>query len=144
MADFLPAQQAHHLRSQDGENLSDNEDNVTSKPFRLRSGTDISDMLSSAKHRRNLRRNLQRSGGVRKASEVDLNIQAPISRFPSLDLEALTMEVLAGDGKKEDLVKDFQAFNEDSSEVDIAAEAEDEFLNVRAIGVVEIQSVIIY
>merc|ERR1711994_999634 len=47
----------------DHENLSDNEENVASKPFRARSGTDISDMLSSAKHRRNLRRSLQMSGG---------------------------------------------------------------------------------
>ena len=63
---------------------------------------------------------------------MDLNIQAPISRFPSLDLETLTMEeVLGRDGKKEDLVKDFQAFNWDSSEVDILAEAEEEYENVR-------------
>merc|ERR1711974_555824 len=78
-------------RKEEHENLSDNElDNVSSKPFRARSGTDISDMLSSAKHRRNLRRSLQISGGKAKKEDLgptaacldEINIKEPISRCP--------------------------------------------------------------
>jgi len=115
-------------RKVDHENLSDNEDNVSSKPFRARSGTDISDMLSSAKHRRNLRRTLQISGG--KAKQVDLglaaacldeiNIKEPISRCPSLDFEAFVAEEpLVDEVVVEDIVADLVALNVETSQSEV-------------------------
>ena len=75
------------------ENHSDTEENMASKPFRLRSGTDISDMLSSAKHRRSIRKSLQIPSDAKKTSVTEVileenNLKAPISRRPSLDLGA--------------------------------------------------------
>ena len=122
--DFDPRERKEGKKG-DHENLSDNEENVASKPFRARSGTDISDMLSSAKHRRNLRRSLQMSGGGKaKIEEPSLavcldgiNIKEPISRCPSLDLEAFVAEdPLVGDVMVEDIVGELVALNMEASE----------------------------
>ena len=112
----------------DHENLSDNEDNVSSKPFRARSGTDISDMLSSAKHRRNLRRSLQISGGKAKKEDLgraaacldEINIKEPISRCPSLDFEAFVAEApLVDEVMVEDIVAELVALNVEPSQSEV-------------------------
>jgi len=112
----------------DHENLSDNEDNVTSKPFRARSGTDISDMLSSAKHRRNLRRSLQISGTKAKKEDLvpaagcldEINIKEPISRCPSLDFEAFVVdEPLVDEVVVEDIVAELVALNVETSQSEV-------------------------
>ena len=135
--DFDPRERKEGKKG-DHENLSDNEENVASKPFRARSGTDISDMLSSAKHRRNLRRSLQMSGGGKaKIEEPSLavcldgiNIKEPISRCPSLDLEAFVAEdPLVGDVMVEDIVGELVALNMEASE------SENDNDNVREISV---------
>ena len=135
--DFDPRERKEGKKG-DHENLSDNEENVASKPFRARSGTDISDMLSSAKHRRNLRRSLQMSGGGKAKIEdpslavcLDgINIKEPISRCPSLDLEAFVAEdPLVGDVMVEDIVGELIALNMEASE------SENDNDNVREISV---------
>merc|ERR1719346_333329 len=135
--DFVPIQTRKEGNG-DHENLSDNEDNVVSKPFRARSGSDISDMLSSAKHRRNIRRSLQISGGKTKKEDLgpeaacldEINIKEPISRCPSLDLEAFVAEdPLVGDVMVEDIVGELVALNMEASE------SENDNDNVREISV---------
>ena len=137
--DFDPRERKEGKKG-DHENLSDNEENVASKPFRARSGTDISDMLSSAKHRRNLRRSLQMSGGGGGKGKIEepslavcldgINIKEPISRCPSLDLEAFVAEdPLVGDIMVEDIVGELVALNMEASE------SENDNDNVREISV---------
>jgi hypothetical protein len=117
--DFVP-QQTHRKLQGDNENLSDTEDSVASKPFRARSGTDISDMLSSAKHRRSLR--LQRSGAARMEALVPaeqiLNLKEPMTRCPSLDLGGeVGLEVWLEN--RGDVVKDLLDLNEENADVEI-------------------------
>ena len=128
MLDFAAAQIRDRKEGKgDHENLSDNEENVASKPFRARSGTDISDMLSSAKHRRNLRRSLQISGGKAKKEDPGptacmdgINIKEPISRCPSLDFEAFVAEQpLVDDVMVEDIVGELVALNAETSESEV-------------------------
>jgi len=115
VSDFAPLQPGKQLADWNGDfdNFSDNEESVASKPFRARSGTDISDMLSSAKHRRKIKRSLQISGGAKKVSleMPDGRVKEPLSRFPSLDLEAFTGEEPMVGTKMEDLVGDLEALN---------------------------------
>ena len=127
MLDFAPIQTRKEGNG-DHENLSDNEDNVANKPFRARSGTDISDMLSSAKHRRNLRRSLQISGGKIKKEDLgpeaacldEINIKEPISRCPSLDFEAFVAEKpLVDELMVEDIVADLVALNVETSQSEV-------------------------
>ena len=84
MADFDPILRKRSNGNEASENLSDNEESSsTRQPFRLRSGTDISDMLSSAR----LRKTRMKAANIALA-------RPPISRCPSLDLETLTGDVL--------------------------------------------------
>ena len=127
MIDFAPIQTRKEGNG-DHENLSDNEDNIASKPFRARSGTDISDMLSSAKHRRHLRRSLQISGSKAKKEDLgpttgcldEINIKEPISRCPSLDFEAFVAEEpLVGEVLVEDIVAELVALNVETSQSEV-------------------------
>ena len=123
VSDFAPLQPGKQLADWNGDfdNFSDNEESVASKPFRARSGTDISDMLSSAKHRRKIKRSLQMSGGTKKVSleMPDGRVKEPLSRFPSLDLEAFTGEEGMVGTKMEDLVGDLEALNVDPLESEV-------------------------
>ena len=129
MLDFAAAQIRDRKEGKgDHENLSDNEENVASKPFRARSGTDISDMLSSAKHRRNLRRSLQISGGKAKKEDLgraaacldEINIKEPISRCPSLDFEAFVAEEpLVDEVVVEDIVAELVSLNVETSQSEV-------------------------
>ena len=83
-------------------------------------------MLSSAKHRRNLRRSLQISGGKPKKENPttacldEINIKEPISRCPSLDFEAFVAEEpLVGEVLVEDIVAELVALNVETSQSEV-------------------------
>merc|ERR1711974_357332 len=78
-----------------------------------------------ARHRRNLRRSLQISGGKAKKEDLgptaacldEINIKEPISRCPSLDFEAFVDEV--DEVMVEDIVAELVALNVETSQSEV-------------------------